>query len=236
MAFQKIFKQEYCNLLAEQAKNGIGLERYAMDEFPIEENQTLFAARVIQPEGLVERMPVDDDFAAAVALYEEYSNLSPLQATDQSFWIYLAHVDLFKYVQNRFDEVKHPETLKPEYVPVHWFFRREFVRNALAGLWWNVKTTVIDDPNDKYKYTKFLFSQYDFRMISFANYIMFRNENQRFGMLDFFMDHPEVCNQDRSREYFRHFNRLGGNKQLIGLPKEFFYEEMERLLPKVLTI
>lgn len=234
MAFQKVFKKAYAEKLYEEARNGIGQERYYADKFEFDEEQTYYAARVIQPEGLAERMPIDDDYAAAIELYKAYEHLTPLQASDHAFWIYLAHADLYPYVKKRFNKLDVADN-KIEYITTHWFFGRELVRNALAGLWWNVYCTVDEGAEDIFKYTRFLFSQYDLRMISFANYKMFRHKEQAIGMLSFWMDHPEAVTNKRSRYFTKHFNKLGGTKQLVCLNRDFFYKEMERILPEALN-
>ena len=137
MAFQKVFKKVYAEKLYEDARKGIGLERYNADKFEYDEEQTYYAARVIQPEGLAERMPVEDDYTAAIELYKAYEHLTPLQASDHAFWIYLAHADLFSYVKKRFHKLEQAND-KIEFITTHWFFGRELVRNALAGLWWKL--------------------------------------------------------------------------------------------------
>ena len=72
-------------------------------------------------------------------------------------------------------------------------------------------------------------------MISFANYKMFRHKEQAIGMLSFWMDHPEALSNKRSRFFTKHFNKLGGIKQLVCLQRDFFYKEMERILPYALN-
>lgn len=234
MSFQKVFKKAYAEKLYEDARNGINLEQYNAEKFEYDEEQTYYAARVIQPEGLVERMPVEDDYAAAIALYEAYKNLTPLQASDQAFWIYLTHADLYSYVRKRFCNLDQVNDRK-EYVTTHWFFGQGVVRNALAGLWWNVYCTIDEGAEDKYKYTRFLFSQYDIRLMTFAAYKMFRHKEQAIGMLSFWMDHPESLSKKRDRFFTKHFNKLGGTKQLICLKRDFFYKEMERVLPEAMN-
>lgn len=52
MEVQKIFKQRYADELRLEVKNGIGLDRYGMVEFPVDETRLIAANRIPKPEGL----------------------------------------------------------------------------------------------------------------------------------------------------------------------------------------
>lgn len=235
MALQKVFKKEYAQALYDMARRGEDLQRYTMDVFPYDDSKTYFAARVIKPEGLLDSMPVDDDYAAAIALYEAYKDLTPLQASDEAFWIYLGHADLYQYVHKRYGDVFGKGINSSEYVSVHWFFKREIVRNALAGLYWDVRCTIDETQEDKYKYTKYLFDHYDMRMINFANYTLFRNKEQVIGMIQFLIDHPDIeyLFPTKFRKITKYFNALGATKQLASLKRDFFYNELNNIWDKI---
>ena len=99
MSLQKTFRARYAQQLEDEAKNGVGIERYTKPEFAYDKNQVLMIPTIEQPVGLLEKMDAKDDYKSAVELFEAYKNLTLLQAQDFSFWTYLAHVDLFPYVQ-----------------------------------------------------------------------------------------------------------------------------------------
>lgn len=98
----------YAQQLEDEAKSGVGIDRYTKPEFDFDKNQVLMIPTIEQPVGLLDKMDPKDDYKSAIALFEAYKNLSLLQAQDYSFWTYLAHADLFHYVQ-----AKNNEMLKP---------------------------------------------------------------------------------------------------------------------------
>ena len=101
MALQKVFREAYVEAL----RSNIDPAKYAGESFDYEESQVHYMANVHQPENLLERMDEKDELKSAIALYEEYKELTPLAASKNDLWAYLAHVDLFSYMQKRFPAV-----------------------------------------------------------------------------------------------------------------------------------
>jgi len=170
------------------------------------------------------------DCDSAIALYEAYPTLTPLQASDRAFWTYLTHVDLFQYVQARFPKVKEPDFDSIPYVYDHWFCGEDWMyRNPVASLWWFVFLTIDEDSDDKYKYTRVFFSNYEFRT-NFAKYAIARCKEAVFGYYDFLLDNPEILSQAfkyRNRFITKYLNKLGGSRLLSTLPRESFYNEFK---------
>jgi len=172
-----------------------------------------------------------NDCEAAITLYEAYKDLSPLQASQESFWIYLTHVDLFQYVKKRWNK-----EITVNYVQDHWFFRgkkHEMLRNALTELWWGVYLTVDNDnAADPYYFTKILFSnaQIIFRILpnTFA-----RHKEAVFGVLQFIEDHKELKSRnstdDRASFAAQYIKQLGGAKQLAILNRKDIYNALEEV-------
>lgn len=195
---QQIFKTKYADELLENAKNGTSISLYANEVFPIDKENILYIPSIRHPEGLLDKMipSIEHDFESAVALYEAYQDLSPLQAADKSFWVYLAHTELFQYVQERYNSVLEPDFNNAQYVLDHWFFAHGPLRHALAGLWWAVFLSVDEnaEEGERYKYTKFLFSRdINLRTIYLANYPLFRHKEAAIGILRFLMEDEELC-------------------------------------------
>ena len=241
---QKVFKTKYVDFLLEQAKQGQSLANYASEFFPIEQENILYIPSIKHPIGLLEKMnpSIEKDFESAVALYEAYPNLSPLQAADKTFWVYLAHTELFPYVQNRYPQVKQDDFNNPQYILDHWFFDQGPLRHALAGLWWSVYLSLDNESEGikKYNYTKFIFSKdMNLRAIYFANSQLFRHKAAAIGILRFLMEDEELCStffRQRFRYIIKYFNKLGGTRQLVSLDRDFFYYELKKIRPLIIAI
>ena len=103
MPLQKILTKSYIETVFDKVNQGIDLDRFLLDSFPYDEEQLLVVPNVKEPSGLLERMipTTDGDYMSAVALYDAYKDLKPLQAINAQFWESLALTDLFPYMQKR---------------------------------------------------------------------------------------------------------------------------------------
>lgn len=241
MLLQRSFKKNYVDSLLDAVRSGQSIELYAGDSFPYDHNQVVMVMGLQHPGNLLDRLePTPQaDFNTAVTLYEAYPTLTPLQATDKSFWTYLTHVDLYKYVQARYPKVKEPGFNNILYVVDHWFCGGDWYwRHPLASLWWFVHQTIDEDSADKYKYTKFFFSSFEFRT-NFAKYSIARHKEAVFGYFDFLMENPEVTAQlikTRNRFITKHINKLGGTRLLSVLPREAFKAELYRIKDDIMAV
>ena len=241
---QRTFKTKYVDQLLEQAKSGETLSKYALDVFPIEQENVLYIPSIVHPVGLLEKMnpAIESDFESAVALYEAYPNLSPLQASDKAFWVYLAHTELFPYVQNRYPEVLANDFHNSKYVLDHWFFDKDVHTQALAGLWWAVYFSIDEEDNgdNKYHLTKFIFNRdSNIRKSYFANYQLFRHKEATIGILRFLIENEDLCTTFFRRKFHyitKYFNKLGGSRQLVSLDRDFFYNELKRIRYQIMAI
>ncbi|MCM1452753.1 MAG: DUF6339 family protein [Clostridium sp.] len=240
MLLQRTFYKNYAESLKDAVKNGLNLELYAKDSFDFDANQTAMIPNLAYPERLLEKLVpnTQGDFQSAVALYEAYPDLTPLQASDKSFWIYLAHVDLFPYVQKRFPKVKENGFDNKQYILDHWFFEQGPMLHSLSGIWWLTYLSVDEDGEDKYKYTKQIFRSYNMRS-NFAKYRFVRHREAVFGYLQFMIDFPEIFKvYFRERHIFitKYFNKLGGSRLLSALPREYFYNELLNLKDQIIEV
>lgn len=230
MAYQKYIKNTYLDELKNQIKEGVGLNRYFEDEFPVPEEMILVIPQIKLPEGLASRMNPKDEFASAIELYRAYKNLSPIQATDTYFWETLAHTNLFDYVKQRWPI--NPETITPEYILQHWFVSSSAAvsRHPLASLWWPVYLTIDEDFGNPYELTEVLFRNQTFRTRTYGTSLIFPIKEANMGILRYILDHPELVKnfEKAGLEIYKHFNRLAASKQLACLDRRFFYEEMAR--------
>lgn len=242
MIVQHTFKKAYAESLADDVKNGRNLDLYGLESFPYDPEQVMMIPTLRYPEELKQKMvpTPQGDFASAIALYEAYPGLTPLQASDKAFWTYLTHVDLFEYVQARYPKVKEEGFDNVNYVLYHWFYGSDWIKvHPIASLWWYVHLTVDESlGKEKYKYTRFFLSNYEFRT-NFVQYSIARHKEAVIGYFDFLMDNRDVMAQSfkaRNRFITKYLNKLGGSKLLSTLPREFFKEELTKLKPQILAV
>ena len=101
MELQKVFKHSYMDEL----RKNIHISDYQGESFPYDPSKVKALANVYKPEGLLERLDPEDDFTSAIEIFKAYDSVTPLLASLPDLWVYLAHVDLFPYVQKRWPKV-----------------------------------------------------------------------------------------------------------------------------------
>lgn len=234
---QRTFSDSYVTNLKNDVKTGVSIEKYSADEFDIDTTKLKYVANVYTPTDLLENMMASqNDFEAAVILYEAYKDIPLVLASNEAFWTYLCHTELFEYCKKRYpvDDAKN----KTSHILDHWFFGNGYNRNTLAQLWWGVQETFdekcIDNP---YHLTEIFFRNYSFRVIWFTK--MLRTKRGLLGILDFLEENQDIMEESfEHRGFFiaKYFNRLGGTKQISFLPREFFKKELESIKGTILAI
>lgn len=225
---QKTFSTKYTQQLQNNVEENLGM--YAHRTFDYDKSQVLLIPNLEHPVELAAKMDAEDDFKSAVAIYEAYKKLTPLQASHEALWIYLAHADLFGYMQKRWNKVVTGNS-DENYILNHWFFNKGMIRNALAGLWWAIFCTIDEAEEDPYRYSRILFSNYTLRVIRLGPIKLFRHKEAIIGILkylDEYKNYPQANNsmEDRVNFVVSFFNQMGGCKQLSYLRRDFFYNEL----------
>ena len=234
MAPQRKITKKYRDELFVEVKNGEGLERYVETIFPVNEKK-IGECRFSAPQGLLEKMNPTDDFESAVALFEAYKDISPLEAGDSVFWESLAHIDLFPYVQKRW--TPDSKDLK-NYVLNHWFVTRGMIRHSLVGLWWAVKCSYDEEGYNPYELTEILFKNYSFRTTFYGASTLIRSKEATIGILSFLKDNADLQGNMEiiGRFITNYFNKLGATKQLAYLGRGYFYNELTRIKPEIVKL
>lgn len=231
MAYQKILTKKYIEEIFEDVEKGIGLERFLQASFPYKEENLLVTPQVQEPVGLLERMKptTDGDFASAVALYDAYKGLRPLQAINAQFWESLSLTDLFPYMQKRWN-LSEAKDLRKNILNHFTFKSHGMMRHGLAGLWWLVYLSIDENRDNKYELTEYLFKNYTLRIVRFGVGKVIQHKEAAIGILQYIKDHeaniPSLENVANGLTSY--FNKLGAVKQLTALDRDFFYNEMAR--------
>ncbi len=241
LQLQKTFKESYMKTLRDAVKSGEALPLYRGDSFAIDETQVKRLANVYAPEGLENKLiPTSDgDFESGVAVYEAYQNISPLLASNEAFWAYITHTTLYNYAQKRWPKVLDGPA-SSDYIIDHWFIGSQgILRNVAAALWWGVYLTVDEERANKYELTEILFRNYTLRVVTLGSYTLIRHRQAMFGILEFLKENPDIT--QRGFEYkgqfiTKYFNRLGSSKQLVYMDKDFFYNTLEKIKDRIISI
>ena len=231
---QSILTKPYIEKVYHEVTNGIGLERILSDIFPFDEAFFLRTAQVRQPENLLSKMvpTTDGDLKSAVALYEAYKDLSPLQAIDSQLWESLSLTDLFPYMQKRWGlkECKDEKELKSSILNHFTIKAHGLMRQGLGGLWWLVHLTHDPDRENPYELTEILFKNYTLRTVRFGVGRVIQHKEAALGILQYIKDHEdEIPSMENvANGLASYFNKLGAIKQLTYMDRDFFYSEMEK--------
>lgn len=229
MALQKILTKTYIDSVFSEVSNGIGLERFKKDSFPYDESKMLVIPNLKAPENLAEKMlpTTEGDYQSAVALYEAYKTLTPLQAIQSQFWESLSLADLFPYMRDRWDLKTTPE-LKKNILNHFTTKAHGYMRQGLAGLWWLVYLTVNEDNDNPYELTEMIFKNYTLRFIRFGAGKIIQNKEAAIGILQYLKDNEKNISSMESvaNGLTSYFNKLGAVKQLSFMDRYFFYHEM----------
>lgn len=242
---QKTFIDSYTKQLMDGVKSGRTVSYYENGNFEIDNSKLTYISGLYTPIGLQDRMIEKSKgkdrhcVEAAIELFKAYKGLSPLIASSESFWAYLCHTELNEFV--KFDWPWESAKNKQNFILHHYFFAKEYSRNALASLWWSVYQTYDKERErngkDPYELTRIFFKNYSFRVTWIK--VLFRMPNVLHGILEHLLANSEIMQsnvENRIRFICKYFNMLGASKQLSSLPKSFFVEEMERLHPTIISI
>ena len=167
----------------------------------------------------------ETDFLNARIVFEAFKDkLNPLQASDLRLWAYLAHVEHWDYMQNRWkidapdeegdesdDGKKSPRDKAVDRVKTRYFFGasrgKAFVRQGIARLFWSAYLTYDEENDNPYEYTEFFFSKQDiFTSITERSYA--RNKVLILAALKVLKKNPELSRSD-IRLFLAKLNQAG---------------------------
>lgn len=236
MKLQRTLKDSALSTL----KANINPELYIKGEYILDNSLIKSLSGIYQPDGLPEKMDPENEYNSALALYEAYKSLSPLMASNEAFWTYLAHSELYSYVKKRWPNVSSDKFDSTNYIKRHWFVSAGLHRHSLAGLWWFVHQTIDESNSDKYHLTKIILGpQTEDLRANLGSSTLFRSKSFTHGVLSFLEEHPEVMADNftmRNRYIIQYFNRLGSYKEIAYLDEASIKNELNKLLITLMNI
>ncbi|HOM90401.1 MAG TPA: DUF6339 family protein [Bacteroidia bacterium] len=239
MEKQQIFKEKYLLKL----KDEIDTDKYRSNEFVYDKKQTLMMPNINKPDGLLSKLNHQKDFETAVAIFEAFKNLEPIQASDERLWSYLSHVDLYPYMVKRWPDVYTSKASKPEnYIRDHWFLettaQSNLMRHSISGLWWSVYLSVDETRTNKYELTEVLFWNQTFRTRTFGNYKLVRHKEAVIGLLEFCKENKSILkNFEKQHQILtEHLNLIGGVKPIAYYDRSFFKGELQKVSVNISSV
>lgn len=232
MELQKQFTMEYLTRIKNQLYEEAALSRYCTESFPLDSAED----SIVKIPG-VYNVHVDlvisnpsklaaDDFDNAVKFFSAYKSLSPIVASQESFWAYLTHVEYFDYVKKRWQIM---DSTSVASIIDHFFITNmlKIARNGLARLWWPVFLTNDEFHSDPYHLTKIFFTNTEVvQEMSESQFFTCKPLTQ--GILEFFEEHKEInLTKAAIDKVMSYYNKLGGVRQIAFEDKEFFKRTIE---------
>ena len=234
----RIFTPEYANTLANCVEENLDLYKTGAFKVPkgVEVDTNIDA-----PEDLLGHMlpyavsTAQEEYNAAVALYEAFKDLTPLQASYKPFWLHLSHVELMDYMVARWPMVKDDDITNDERIKIvnaHWFHPSS-IRNHLEGLYWLVRCSVVikDDGTLDYTFTKFLFSRTKLGNRGVGASFLFRYPDAVKGILRFYMENENTlltpAFEDKTDHCIQLLNGKGAVTELSLWKEDDFYNYLE---------
>lgn len=171
----------------------------------------------------------NSDFTNAVKIYKIFDWLTPQDANDARFWIYLTHGPCHKYVVERFCTSKNYRTIAAKgedglipFIKKRFFFsgkaRKVRISNAISRLWWIAYLTRDSDTADEtqeWVRTKEMFSSQDYIASILERKIGSHPEIVK-AVLTFFLERPDLKSKKNIQMVMRELNNLSG-VQLVSL-------------------
>lgn len=235
---QKIFTKDYAEILKSSVEENLVKYLDPNYSWDAAAEGNIKELDFEQPDltGMMQYADTNDskvDLHAAKILFEAYRNITPLQAAQHQFWLYLSHVVLYSYMRTRWNRINTADC-PASYIQDHWFYKNGVMRNWLEGLYWSVKCSVIEkeDGTLDYTYTDMLFSIQKIRDrgLAAAPYII-SNKEAVIGILKFYMNEKDKGEAGVFDKYFEYrtdkciqlINKLGGSIELAEYNSDDFF-------------
>lgn len=229
MEFQKIFKKEFVNELISKLSRNENTDLYLKNDFLFSDSAILPNLRIPVSAEIKLLLPDskgNHDFENSVLLFDGYRSLTPTEATDGRLWAYLAHVDFWKYMQERWPVKNKSKDKRSKFIMEHWFLNGSsavnLTRHGIAMLWWGAYMTHDPEREHHFELTRELFSMLDYTRTLISG-IQGRNKNFTHAILEFVIENKDLFSdykEARVRLLMRKVNYSGGYKILPSLSKK----------------
>lgn len=228
MAVQNKFKKSFLEKIKLLAKDSANLHLFAVEKFDYTDKDIIGMHGVEHPIDLENLMVnASSDFEAALHLYRAYEHITPLTASDEAFWSYLALVELNGYAKHRLSSLR--DLTSSKVVLDRYFAQARIIKNVIGRLWWAVYMSDRggDAGSQRFVLTETLFSHTEL-FDTLTQSRLFRYKTAVMGILSFFAEHPKLIDRTNTLAAMKYFNRVGGARELVAMQEPFFKKELER--------
>lgn len=228
MASQYKFKKSFLEKIKQLAKDSANLHLFASEKFDYKDTDLVSMHGVNRKETLLDdMMSANSEYEAAIHLYMAYEDITPLSASDEAFWSYLALVELNPYARKRLKSLQNLESNKV--VLARYFAQERIIKNVIARLWWAVYMSErgASAGDKRFKLTETLFLHTEL-FDTLTQSKLFRYKKATIGILTFFAEHQDLISRENTLAAMKYFNRAGGARELVALPESFFIKELDR--------
>ena len=240
MEQQRVLRKRYLDSLISGVKSGGLIDLFKNNEFQIDEKNTLIMPHLAKPLGMLNKLNPENDYQSAIALFEAYKDLSPLEAADPRFWNFISLVDLYPYLRERWPNVYKREsgTNEAGYILDHFLMQdksSDLMRVHLPGLWWSVYLSIDEaSTDDKYHLTKVMFWNQTLRTRTMGNYLLARKRGLALGFLDYCSERGKVNFGNFEKEHqelTEYLNQFGGAKPLTFYSRDEIKDILKNKFP-----
>lgn len=242
MEKMKLFSPDYVVSMQKEVKAGRNLDSYTERGFDYERTKVKEVEGFEHIEAPLQAMlDAQTDFDAARILYEAYEQVPFSIITNNDFWIYLAHTELYQYVWKDAHKDNSGE-LSGSKILERWFFGQGAQRNTLASLWWAIRKTIIEDETGdaRYEWSKVFMGRRKLYTRSLGASAITNNRVVMRATLRFIQDNADTIFKDKFEEktdvLTKHINRLCVVKMITSMTEEDVYKELRKMSDKLYNV
>lgn len=173
--------------------------------------------------------PTEADYINAMKLHTALKDLSRSDATDERFWVGLAHNECWKFMSYRYR--KDVNRTNPESILNRYFFKsgqaRALFTSTLPRMWWVAEILYDSENNNPYWLLDFFKNDFGTKVLMVFSNNFNNNSNIIKGVIKaFFALEKEGVSIGREIYYdaFRHLNIIGGNSLLDYFSEDEIYK------------
>ena len=150
-------------------------------------------------------------------IYESFRTLTPTQASDSRLWTYLTHITFWDYMQKRWPVKDLKQDKKRNFIKERYLLTtanlRTLTHNGIARLWWFGYLTYDEKRDNPWELTEILLKSTDLPTSLFER-ALGTDKNIRKGVLEFFLENPDLITSKDVQEILKKLNLVGGVKNL----------------------
>jgi hypothetical protein len=241
----EFLSREATDTLAREVLSNLSAYRSGQTELLVSQHNCRISRveSVAPPDLMDEKGEHKPDAEASKLIFQWLSHLTPVQASDERFWVLLTHRQFARYVHKRWKNSLEGSTQPEKRVWDRWFFRGEgvatFVRNGISRLWWFGYLTYDNRRDNPFELTDVLLSLQDIQ-VAFLERSLGRCKPLLVAVLETVKKNQDILRQtprsgDAIQEWAKEIRLYGGSYLLDEPPQNRLLFVLENGLRKRLA-